>query len=213
MHYLKKGGQVIISVSDMDLIVDSYMQERKYKYFSILSLNTKDMIKEILFPLLFNPRDIKYIFKDEKIYNKFDLDKNILTDDRAKEEDCKRRLNRWKKYGIISLDKNKEFNINNKNIDSNIELIKNIINICKKGGYGVVIVTPPVSPYFIKYFGNGFKDILNKPLENFAEKENVMYYDFTKEEKFKDDSLFLNTACMNKKGRRSFTDMIVQILK
>lgn len=210
LPYLKKGGQVIISVSDMDLIIDSDMQERKYKYFGILPIGIRNVIKEILFPLLFKPKDIKYIFKDEKIYNKFDLDENILADDSAKAEDCKRRLNRWSKYGADSFDKNKGFSISNKNADRNIELVKDIIKLCINEGYGVTIVTPPVSPYFREYFGDAFEDILNKPLKELAETENVIYYDFTEEESFKDESLFLNTACMNKKGRRKFTDIIVQ---
>lgn len=212
LPYLKKGGKVIISVSDMDLLLNSDLQERKYKYFGILHIEKADLFKNILFPLLFNPNEIKYIFKDEKLYNKFEMDKNILNNNNEKAEDCKRRIERWKKYGVKSFDNKSGFNINNKNINKNIEIIKNIINLCKNEGYGVIIVTPPVSPYFREYFGNGFKDILNKRLKELEIKENVIYYDFTEEVKFKDESLFLNTACLNKKGRRKFTDIIVKSL-
>lgn len=210
LPYLKRGGKVIISVSDMDLLLSSDLQERKYKYFGVLPVEKRTLIKNILFPLLFSINEIKYIFKDEKLYNKFELDKNILKDDNEKAEDCKRRIERWKKYGVISFDINTGFNIINKNIDRNIEIIKNIIRFCKNEGYGVIVVTPPVSPFFGEYFRDSFKDILNRPLEELGIKENIEYYDFTKEEKFKEESLFLNTVCLNKNGRRKFTDIIVK---
>lgn len=212
LPYLKRGGKVIISVSDMDLLLCSDLQERKYKYFGILSVEKGALVKNSIFPILFKPNEIKYIFKDEKLYNKFELDRNILNNDNEKDEDCKRRIERWKKYGVKSFDNKSGFNINNKNINKNIEIIKNIIKFCKNKGYGVIVVTPPISPFLRKYFGNGFKDILNKPLEELGRTENVKYYDFTEEERFKDESLFLNTACLNKNGRRKFTDIIIKSL-
>lgn len=206
--YLNKGGNVIISLSDMDMLLRADLQQRKYKYFGILPVPKADLIKNILFPLIFMPKDIKYIFKDEKAYNKFDVDTNILHSDSDKSEDCNRRILRWKSYGVKSFDPFKGFEINNNNINYNIELIKNIVGFCKAKGYNVYIVTPPASPYFYSFFGDKFKDVLNKPLEKIAITENVKYIDFTSNNVLDSENLFLNTACMNSTGRKEFTDII-----
>lgn len=213
LPYLNKGGKIIISVSDMDLLLSADLQERKYKYFGFLPIEKGGFVKNILFPLFINPREIIYIFKDESLYDKFEINKNILNEN-DKFKDCERRVKRWKKYGVLSFDRDSGFVIDNKNdnINRNIEILKNIIEFCHKEGYCTVLVTPPVSPYFNYYFGNSFKDVLIKPLKELSKSENIKYYDFTNDETFQNEDLYLNTACLNKNGRKVFMDVLVKTL-
>ena len=213
LPYLNKGGKIIISVSDMDLLLSADLQERKYKYFGILPIGKISFVKNILLPLLFAPKEIKYIFKDEGLYSKFEIDKNILNEN-EKYKDCERRIERWKKYGVISFNSESGFVIDNKNnnINRNIELIRNVIEFCCEKGYYIVLVTPPVSPYFNSYFGNGFKDVLIKPLTELAKSENIKYFDFSNDKRFCDEDLYLNTDCLNKNGRKVFMDILVKTL-
>lgn len=209
---LKKGGNVIITVADMDLLLTGGLQQRKYKYCGILPVKVKDLLKYKFFPLLFNIKAIKYILKDEKLYNKFDVSQNLLLNDSQKYNDCQRRIKRWESYGAVYSNDEKKFELKNNNVEDNIKILNNIIEFCHLHNYNVVVVTPPTSKYFNDFFGDSFKEVLNKPIEDFAY-NNVKYFDYSSDESINNDENFLNTACLNQVGRTKFTDIVIKSLQ
>lgn len=209
---LKNGGNVIITIADMDLLLTSGLQQRKYKYCGILPVKAKDLFKYKFFPLLFNIKAIKYILKDEKLYNKFDVSQNLLLNDSQKYNDCQRRIKRWESYGAVYSNDEKKFELKNNNIEDNIKVLNNIIEFCHLHNYNVVVITPPTSKYFNDFFGDSFKEVLNKPIEDFAY-NNVKYFDYSSDESINNDENFLNTACLNQVGRTKFTDIVIKSLQ
>lgn len=209
---LKKGGNVIITIADMDLLLTGGLQQRKCKYCGILPVKAKDLFKYKFFPLLFNIKAIKYILKDEKLYNKFDVSQNLLLNDSQKYNDCQRRIKRWESYGAVYSNDEKKFELKNNNIEDNIKVLNNIIEFCRLHNYNVVVITPPTSKYFNDFFGDSFKEVLNKPIEDFAY-NNVKYFDYSSDESINNDENFLNTACLNQVGRTKFRDIVIKSLQ
>ena len=161
---------------------------------------------------MFNIKAIKYILKDEKLYNKFDVSQNLLLNDSQRYNDCQRRIKRWESYGAVYSNDEKKFELKNNNIEDNIKILNNIIEFCHLHNYNVVVITPPTSKYFNDFFGDSFKKVLNKPIEDFAY-NNVKYFDYSSDESINNDENFLNTACLNQLGRTKFTDIVIKSLQ
>lgn len=92
--------------------------------------------------------------------------------------------------------------------ESNTELLKEIITVCKKHGVKVLFVSTPCHPYYYESNDPIQKKIVDSTYNALCDEyDNVKWFDFTKSEDYNIDERS-NTNHLNTKGAIKFTKMI-----
>lgn len=198
-----------------------YRQEKRSihaKYYTflpkedIVNYSFFEKIRLVVFPLLFNPKLLKYIFKDVKTDNRMALNYNPMTREKL-QEDANFWINCWDRdFGVSST----SFNITDKNksdITKNICILQNTISYCVKEGLRPVICLIPVSNYLANKFSD---DYLQKHLYNYINQvlnKDVPFFDYLNDKRFTDSKLYFNSFFFNLEGRKMFTKIFFNDLK
>ncbi len=222
-HYqdrIMPGAKIFIVCADLELAYistkDYYKNVRVYKYYkkNILDFGEVPMIPKyyfayIMFPIL-KIHTIKYIFHDSEPYNKRTFDKNIMTLEEAG-KDAERRINGWESmFNIYDWDKQDMKLSHKKEIDKNICCLKNMIGFCKNKHWKPYIIVPPVSYLLNEKISEKFVERnLISYLRNIANEEDIELFDYSRDERFQSLDLYINSACLNKRGRKEFLETLL----
>lgn len=215
-RYLTPGATVVIPVCLLNFFL--YRQKSRAihaKYYSFLpkedivdySWIEKLMVYDL--PLLFHPKRVRFIFRDVKPDNLLGLSSNPMTTDEELKNDGLRWINCWNDEFDIKLPDPVLTNINKQDISHNIRILKQMLEYCKSNNYRPVIAILPVTTYLSSLFTDEFiKTHILKYIDE-ANVINAPAFNYLKDERFTDSSLYINTFFMNKKGRNLFTNVFV----
>lgn len=220
-YALHGGSIVLIPICPLNFFLTRhdgvYIHVKYYGFLpkeDIVGYSEKLNKSEIKYPLYYHPKRLKFLLKDVKPSNDIihvesnPMDKSQLEHDADWWIDC------W----------NKEFNIdighlelsedNKKSIRFNIELLKQMLEYCREHSFKPVIMTLPVTEYLGCKFSQEFID---NQIVRYIDEANADYgcqtLFYLKSGKFREPDLYFNSFFMNKKGRRHFTQDVINELR
>ena len=218
--YLKKDAKVIISICPFSFFVYQYKNDAaNHKYYKFLDSSLIDgfsPIKKRLhidFPIFTAKKQILRILKDVPADKRRDIDINPLNAEKIK-EDAQKWVNSWKKeFGIKELENITLLDENKTNIEKNIKLLKEMMAFCKEREYTAVLLVLPVTKELSSLFPDAFVEqyILNPITE--ANKENVKFLNYWRDERFEAKENYIDSFFMNKVGRLKFTKQVLRDLE
>lgn len=164
------------------------------------------------YPIITAKKQIFRIIKDTKPDNRLELEKNPMSKEEIN-KDAQFWMNAWKKQFKINDLENIVLSEENKiNIEKNIHILKNMIDFCIEKNIQPVLTIIPVTKELSKHFPNKFVqeqiiDYINK-----ANEKKVRFLNYWKDERFEDESYYINSFFMNKIGRLRFTEQVLKDL-
>lgn len=217
---LKKNGVVIITIPDFVFaFLDYPIKEYNYRYYSFLNkeniLNYSSLKKFLLnyFPLILQPKKLKYILKDISKENSDSL--VFMENNEEVKKEAQKRVNGWKKeFKLLGTEKSEDTPLNIKEMFRQTQsLLEEMINYTLSNELKPVIVVPPCSKELNDFFSDEFlKEILYSNIEK-ANKNLIPVLDYLKEPEFQDYHLYVNSDFLNVNGRELFTKRVVADLK
>lgn len=217
--YLKPNSKVIISICPFSfLFLEDKNKIAHHKYYNFLDSNFIDNYSNITkklyidYPIITAKKQIFRIIKDTKPDTRLELEENPMSKDEIK-KDAQSWMNGWKKqFGINHLENIVLSEENKINIEKNIHILKNMIDFCIEKNIQPVLTIIPVTKELSKHFPDKFVqeqiiDYINK-----ANDKNVRFLNYWKDERFEDESYYINSFFMNKIGRLKFTEQVLKDL-
>jgi hypothetical protein len=210
-RHIRENGVVLITLVLFSFYVDDYQDDNtntKYYYFLdheyINNYSKKKywIIRNL--PLLRNIMFIKKIIRDEPLLNNEGMNtkENI-------EKTAIQRIKGWcNQFNLSDID---VYRINSKLegiTEKTINTLQEIIDYCVKNNLKPVIV---VTPVYKQYSGLVSDDILKNYLyDNIAKVNitNIPILNYFNDDRFSDYSLYMNSDCLNAKGRELLSRII-----
>lgn len=217
---LKKNGVVIITIPNFVFaFLDYPIDEYNYKYYSFLNkeniLNYSSLKKYLVkyFPLLLQPRKLKYILKD---ISKENMDRLVFVESKedAKKE-AQKRINGWmSQFKLLNINNKEELPLDIKKMFIETQnLLEEMINYSLSNELKPVIVIPPCSKELNDFFSDEFLEkILYSNIEK-ANKNLIPVLNYLKNSEFQDYHLYMGVDLLNIKGRKLFTNKVIADLK
>ena len=217
---LKKNGVVIITIPNFVFaFLDYPIEEYNYKYYSFLNkeniLNYSSLKKFLIkyFPLLLQPKKLKYILKD---ISKENTDRLTFVENKEDvKKEAQKRINGWmRQFKLLNINNKEELPLDIKNMFIKTQsLLEEMINYSLTNELKPVIVIPPCSKELNNFFSDDFlKEILYSNIEK-ANKSLIPVLDYLKDSEFQDYHLYMGVDLLNIKGRRLFTNKVITDLK
>ena len=216
---LADGATVVMPICLFSFFLYRFDNTNTYlKYYHILNkeefphYSVLGKVKSI-FPLLFYPKLIRYIFKDIQPSNSLFVGYNPKGTEEELNKDADNWIRGWEKQFNISLN---EISLSDKNkcdIQENIQILKDMIEFCLSKKLKPVIAILPVTNYLYSKFTSEFveKHILAYIVE--ANEAKVPVKNYLTDERFTDSSLYINSFFFNTRGRKKFTKQFVEDLR
>lgn len=96
-------------------------------------------------------------------------------------------------------------------IEKNKEIVFRMIKLCRERSVEPVLIVPPVSEIMKQCVSDECLEVyLRSPIRQIAEKEGVRVYDYMNREELWDEGLYLNSDCLNEKGRKVLMKLVLQ---
>ena len=217
---LKKNGVIIITIPDFVFaFLDYPIEDYNYRYYSFLNkeniLNYSSLKNFLLnyFPLILQPKKLKYILKDISKENSDSL--VFIENSETVTKEAQRRINGWKKeFKLLGTENSEDIPLNIKEMFRKTQsLLEEMINYSLTNELKRVIVIPPCSKELNNFFSDNFlKEILYSNIEK-ANKSLIPVLDYLKDSEFQDYHLYINSDFLNVNGRELFTKRVVADLK
>lgn len=217
---LKKNGVIIITIPDFVFaFLDYPIEDYNYRYYSFLNkeniLNYSSLKNFLLnyFPLILQPKKLKYILKDISKENSDSL--VFIENSETVTKEAQRRINGWKKeFKLLGTENSEDIPLNIKEMFRKTQsLLEEMINYSLTNELKPVIVIPPCSKELNNFFSDNFlKEILYSNIEK-ANKSLIPVLDYLKDSEFQDYHLYINSDFLNVNGRELFTKRVVADLK
>lgn len=179
----------------------------------IVGYSKKEKFFELGFPLLRHPKRLRYLIKDVKTDNRLEWTDNPMKTGVELEKDADFWIRCWdKEFGIHipSLDISSK---NQEDIHQNIRLMKEMIEYCKKHELKPVIVILPVTESLSSRFSDDYLQTHVLRYVNESAKVGAPVFNYLKDSRFTDSSLYINSFFFNKTGRSVFTKAFVEDLR
>ena len=216
---LNKEAFVIIPVCPLKFFLHRYSYDSaNYKYYKILDsslINNYSPITKLLhidYPILTAKRNVLRLVKDVSIDNRMVFETNPMKDEELK-ADAKKWINGWlKQFSLDSLETSILSKKNEDNIQTNISILKEMIDFCLERKYQPILVTLPLTNYLLDLIPESF---INEHIIgniNKANVKDVLFLNYMKDERFTSEDLYFNSFFFNRKGRKLFTKEIVNQL-
>ena len=127
-------------------------------------------------------------------------------------KDSLRFVNAWKKQFFLK-DFEEEWSLLNKNsYEESKEILHSIVDFCVRYGFKPVIVLPPISKELREHFS---KNALERCIIDYVREtvgDKVPFLNYIDDASFNDNTLFMNSYFLNKKGAKLFTNTLIQEL-
>ena len=217
---LKKNGIIIKTIPNLVFaFLDYPIDEYNYKYYSFLNkeniLNYSSLKKFLLnyFPLILQPKKLKYILKDISKENSDSL--VFMENNEEVKKEAQKRINGWMtQFRLLNINNKEELPLDIKNMFIKTQsLLEEMINYSLTNELKPVIVIPPFSNELNNFFSDDFlKEILYSNIEK-ANKSLIPVLDYLKDSEFQDYHLYMGVDLLNIEGRRLFTNKVITDLK
>lgn len=216
----KKNGVIIITIPDFVFaFLDYSIEEYNYRYYSFLNkeniLNYSSLKNFLLnyFPLILQPKKLKYILKDISKENRDDL--VFMESSEIVKKEALKRISGWKReFKLLGTENIEDIPLNMRDMFIKTQsLLEEMINYSLSNELKPVIVIPPCSKELNDFFSDEFlKEILYSNIEK-ANKKLIPVLDYLKDPEFQDYHLYINSDFLNVSGRELFTKRVVADLK
>lgn len=156
---LKKNGVIIITIPDFVFaFLDYPIEDYNYRYYSFLNkeniLNYSSLKNFLLnyFPLILQPKKLKYILKDISKENSDSL--VFIENSETVTKEAQRRINGWKKeFKLLGTENSEDIPLNIKEMFRKTQsLLEEMINYSLTNELKPVIVIPPCSKELNNFF-------------------------------------------------------------
>lgn len=214
------GGLVLIPICPFSGILDGYTDVRSYDKYHLI-LDAKDipcyspkakrkMKLYIAFPLL-------YIFLVPQSFLSFLLGRSrqisqshSQMDATALQKDAQRWIDGWKRQFDIK-ELGEEFSQEHIiAIDKNRRNVTEMVKLCKDRELRPFLVLPPVTKYLNRYFTTAVKErYIYSFIRSVREKVDIPILDYMNDVNLSDEDLFFNSFFLNAKGRKIFTEKVL----
>ena len=223
--YIKRNGFVLIPIMPFTATSQYLKQKKQYwgdeyysKFVRVLDLsqvrklpNNRILTKAVRYPLIFNPKLVKYIVIDDPIDNKLQVSEQTMNKLEL-ERDADRMMKMWlEEFDAQSLT---DFlgNKYDQYVKEGQEILDEIIDFCKEREYIPVLITVPMSSELSKRFSEEFHQEMIIDFVDGLTNKDVKFLDYFIDETFQDDDLFNGSMCFNLRGRKRFTNQVVRDL-
>lgn len=223
--FIKRGGIVILPLVVFSS-VSGYLRGKKeylnYEYYAkfahtldsgqaSLIPNLRKAFFWLKYPLLCNPKAIKYLIHDQKEDSRLSISNMPLMKPQL-EEDARLFLEGWlKEFRLSSIDDP----LSNELLDGmdwSIKTMQQIIDYLEERELKPVLILTPMSEPLQKYFT---KEIMQKLVYDFVEKinrPNVLFLDYSQDKSLQNPQLYFNSLFLNLRGRKIFTRRVLHDL-
>lgn len=214
--YLSEGAKVVIPICLLKFWL--YRQDYRgthVKYYTflpsgdIVNYSKSEYLKTIKYPLLFNPRLLRYVIRDIKKDSRLEADANPLKSDLELKKDADLWINCWNKEFGIELPNPILSKTNKESIEVNVKILQDILEYCKLHGFKPIIAILPVTSYLLSKFT---KDFIQSHILRYINEANVVdapLMNYLSDDRFISPNLYFNSFFMNKIGRKKFTEVFV----
>lgn len=218
-HHLTNKAVVLIPICVLKFFLYRHPFSEHLKYYGILpqkdiaNYSSKTKFKNIDFPLWFHPINLKRFIKDVPCKNARLLwDKNPMNDAQLK-ADSNFWISGWNREFDIDINHLVLSDRNKKNIQFNVKLLHEMIQFCLDRNLQPVVCVLPVSSYLGEKFSDSFVEDQILAYINQANTQNCHVFNYLKDKRFTDSSLYINSFFFNLRGRKMFTKVMVEELK
>ena len=214
--YLTKDAFVIIPICLLKLFL--YRQKSRSTHAKYYTFLTKDdivgyskmeQIKLLKFPLIFNPRLLRYVLCDVKKDTRLELTENPMKDAASLNKDADRWIECWNREFDITLPMPNLSEENKSDIQQNIRILREMLEYCKMHNFKPIITILPVTDYLSSRFTDEFIQEHILRYINAANSVKVPVLNYLNDKRFTASELYINSFFMNKKGRKMFTKEII----
>lgn len=131
---------------------------------------------------------------------------------KEKEMHAKNRVADWEgKLLIPSVTSSEITEELSKRINDNMNVVCDMIDICRDRGAEPILLIPPVSEIMHDAVSEKCLDVyLREPVKKIIEQKQVRMFDYENEEALSDADLYLNSDCLNEKGREIFMKLVLR---
>ena len=209
---LASGAIVIIPICLLKLFL--YRQKSRSvhaKYYTFLSredivgYSKLEQIRLLKYPLIFNPRLLRFVIRDVPKDTRLELTENPMKDTVALNKDADMWINCWNREFNISLPNPKLSKENESDISQNICILREMLEYCKLHNFKPIITILPVTKYLSSRFTDEF---INEHILRYivaANSVNAPVLNYLMDERFTAPELYINSFFMNRRGRRLFS--------
>ena len=216
---MTKDAFVIIPICLLKLFL--YRQKSRSthaKYYTFLAkddivgYSKMEQIKLLKFPLIFNPRLLRFVLRDVKKDTRLELTENPMKDAASLNKDADCWIDCWNREFDITLPTPNLSEENKSDIQQNIRILREMLEYCKMHNFKPIITILPVTDYLSSRFTDNFiKEHILRYI-NAANTIKVPVLNYLKDERFTASELYINSFFMNKKGRKLFTRRVLSDL-
>ena len=168
-----------------------------------------EQIKLLKFPLIFNPRLLRYVLCDVKKDTRLELTENPMKDAASLNKDADRWIECWNREFDITLPMPNLSEENKSDIQQNIRILREMLEYCKMHNFKPIITILPVTDYLSSRFTDEFIQEHILRYINAANSVKVPVLNYLNDKRFTASELYINSFFMNKKGRKMFTKEII----
>lgn len=213
---LASGASVIIPICLLKLFL--YRQKSRSvhaKYYTFLSredivgYSKLEQIRLLKYPLIFNPRLLRFVIRDVPKDTRLELTENPMKDTVALNKDADMWINCWNREFNISLPNPKLSKENESDISQNICILREMLEYCKLHNFKPIITILPVTKYLSSRFTDEFIHEHILRYIDAANSVNAPVLNYLMDERFTAPELYINSFFMNKKGRTLFANEFI----
>ena len=218
--HLASGACVLIPVCLLNFFL--YRQKTRSthaKYYTfldkddIVDYSKMEQIKLLKYPVLFNPRLLRYVLCDVKKDIRLELVENPMKDVATLYKDADHWIDCWNQQFDIVLPKPNLSEKNMSDIEQNIRILREMLEYCKMHNFKPIITILPVTDYLSSRFTDEFIHEHILRYINAANTLKIPVLNYLKDKRFTASELYINSFFMNKKGKRLFTKEILNRLE
>lgn len=218
VRYLTPGATVIIPVCLLNFFL--YRQKNRAthtKYYTflpkddIVGYSAWEKFRNITFPVIDHHR-WRFILKDTPKDTRLELTSNPMTTVEQLEKDANMWVNIWNKQFDINLPEPRLSEENQREIQNNILVLRELLDFCTSKGYKPVLAILPVTEHLSSKFTDSFIENHIIKYLNEANTVKAPLVNYLKDDRFTDSSLYINSFFMNKVGRQQLTKHVLKDL-
>ena len=167
-------------------------------------------MKWLRFPILFEPKSLRYLFFDVKEDNRLEITDMRLTKPQ-RIEDARHWVEGWlNEFELINLEEplNEKLKLG---VDNSVKIMQETIDFLVERDLKPVLVLTPMCCELQNYFTEPIKE---KLIYNFVKQINrsVEFLDYSNDNDLQRPELYFNTLYMNLRGRKIFTNRVLKDL-
>lgn len=211
VKYICPGGKVLIVLPNFVFIGNETKDDKKVYYealypWEIKTFQLRKLVKYVARAAL-EPITHKYKKEETKW-------KGHVSTYEEKVQHAERRIKDWVvNLGIPSVQTDEITEELVKKIEENKNRVCNMIDLCKKNEIEPIIIIPPVSEIMKERVSSiCINRYLKQPIQEIKEKKEVRVFDYMEEKEFEESDLYMNSDCLNERGRKVFTLKVLRDL-